>query len=60
MELDEQLAEVALMNVEEIHMLAAVEVVKLVGPCATVHHAREELMAANVKQELIHNLDKAF
>lgn len=60
MELVEQLAKVVVMDVEEIHMLAAVDVLKLVGPYATAHHAREELMAVNVGQEVIHNPDKAL
>lgn len=49
MELVEQLAEVVVMDMEEIHMLATVDVLKLVGPYTTTHHAREELMAVNVR-----------
>lgn len=60
MELVEQLAEVVLMDVEEIHKLAVLEVLKLVGPYLTAHRAGEELMAANVRQDVIHNPDKAF
>lgn len=48
------------MDVEEIHILAVLEGLKLVGPYVTVHRGRKELMAVNVRQDVVHNQEKAF
>lgn len=48
------------MDVEEIHILAVLEGLKLVGPYVTVHRGRKELMAVNVRQDIVHNQEKAF